>query len=266
MVKAGGEEVWGWVPREEDDGADRDCWICHACPAGCTGPSFKKASIFSYESEEKVREYLVLHLTKSGHHLMEDAAARELAATTDLEVKVETFQEREQLRQDMAPTEKKAAKRKQASAEGWDESWGESKKQCRWNEAKCGGGDDWSETPYHEASSSNANSTANNAAEQMVEVSKSMVEVVRSLATSVQPRATSDLPQPRPPTFPPPTPLTLAIGNEFDYESLVDNLERIFQCIGQATSVLISAARTLTDEGSRIRAAQQALQQTLRRH
>ena len=62
-----------------------------------------------------------------------------------------------------------------------------------------------------------------------------------------------------------PAPLELVPANQVNWNSVPDILERISQGIGQATSVLISTARTLTEEGHRLRAAQQQLNLQLAR-
>ena len=109
MSKAGGEEVWPCVPEEEGDGEDRQVWILEQRPVeGCTPASFKKAGIFSYESLETAIEYCILHLTKSGHHLMSHDDATVAATSANFVMMKETVEERvEYSRQATKSTTKK---------------------------------------------------------------------------------------------------------------------------------------------------------------
>ena len=51
-----------------------------------------------------------------------------------------------------------------------------------------------------------------------------------------------------------------------DCMSIMDGLDRIYNSLGHTTSLLVSTARSLTEEGQRIRAAHTAIQTQLNHH
>ncbi len=112
-MKAGGEEIWGFVPEEEDDGLDRTCFFfLTCCPRDdCSQQSWHKARIYSYQGKAKAIDYLTAHLTKSSKHSLEFDEALEIATNADWTERVETFADRERFRTEMKASEERAAKK-----------------------------------------------------------------------------------------------------------------------------------------------------------
>ena len=93
------------VPEGDDDGVDRVYWTVDRCPGNddptlgkCSAASWRKASVWSYESENAVKCYLKHHLMNSGSHLAEEITANAWAETAPIKEIVETYDEREQYR------------------------------------------------------------------------------------------------------------------------------------------------------------------------
>ena len=95
------------------------------------------------------------------------------------------------------------------------------------------------------------------------------VEALNAVAKTVQAKrgvlVVNPKTKPAQPRFRAPAPLELVPANQVNWNSVSNSLEMSFQGIGQATSVLISTARTVTEEGHRLRAAQQQLNLQLAR-
>ena len=104
--KAGGEETQ-IVPVGEDDGQDRIIFECLECPRAdqCSVRSFKGANVFSYIDEELPKEYLKRHLMGSSYHQLSEADAMAEAAEVEITQRVETYACRQQIREDLEEAE-----------------------------------------------------------------------------------------------------------------------------------------------------------------
>jgi len=97
------------VPEETDDQMPRTKYLIKECPhkEKCSADAFKRAAVWSYESEEKCKSYLAWHLNKSSLHYLPPTDATTEAAYAPVEIDIESFEDREEWR-----TEEKAAKKR----------------------------------------------------------------------------------------------------------------------------------------------------------
>ena len=121
MPKSGGDEVWRFVPIEQDDGEPRTLWTCTECPGqGCTKASWRSAKVYSYHGRETCEEYLVSHLMRSGNHALSEAEATDLAQTANFEQTIETKEDRDEYREqaeEAAAAFERAKQKKRKAAE-----------------------------------------------------------------------------------------------------------------------------------------------------
>ena len=288
-MKAGGDEVWGYLPEAEDTGGDRLYWFCETCPLShqCTPSSWKKAKIFSYVSEEACFEYLKKHLKHSSLHMCTEEEALEHLSNCEIKEEFETEETRVQVREEYMAHEEKDAKKKRAREA--EEKEAIAKK--RYTEKK----EDW-QTSWQRSSQKGqraASSWRQQEKEKPSEVESALVGAVTTLTQVVKDlgkassapvddgkQSRGELvpvmsPQsfgPRPPIGLPPAGIAVAFAptvrddvtlSRADCQSIMDGLDRIYNSLGHTTSLLVSTARSLTEEGQRIRAAHTAIQSSL---
>lgn len=96
-----------WLEEEEDTFEDRQYFWIDQCPkGGCSKDSFKRANVWSYESEDQVRRYLVHHLIHSSSHEMKGPDAKSLAFETSVDFQFESRESRDQSRAEYAEHQK----------------------------------------------------------------------------------------------------------------------------------------------------------------
>ena len=283
--KAGGSEN-GWISAEEDDGGDRMYWKCTACPLqeSCKGSknSFKNACLWSYESEETCRGYVLRHLFHSGVHQNDNlnrGEAETYAEGADIEVFTETLADRCQYRDQLEDQKKQK-----------DNQWGLAEED-EWNDQGEPEGGGKRSRPSCSARDSNALGSQPKAAKGgkgkcgkgkrgkgSDDVNK-LTDVVSQLATTVAglASASSSLAPPPAIAIGASTNGTLIQSNMLALQGqahrgvatdqclqmVADSVTRILESIGQATSHCISTARLLNDEGLRLKSALSAIEQTV---
>ncbi len=239
-LKAGGTESC-WANPDEDGQLDRSLWRCVQCPLQETCKksrhSFKNACLFSYESEERVREYIKRHVMLAGVHredqLSEDVA-EDWANTADVEWEIETFQDRVAYRTQLDEMhERPKAEKRSWEASGWDEA--------DHRKAKAKGG----------VKGKGKVSSNDVRVRELQTAVKQLTEVVTSAAASSiaggsggSPLAASNV-----------LALSSRAPSQQGIEMVTDSVNRILESIGQATSQCITTARTLNEEGTRLRSA-----------
>jgi len=104
--KAGGEETQ-FMPVDEDDGSERTIFECLECPRAseCSVRSFKGANVFSYVDEELPKEYLKRHLMGSSYHQLSEADAMAVAVDAEITQRTETYACRQKIREDLEEAE-----------------------------------------------------------------------------------------------------------------------------------------------------------------
>ena len=97
------------INEEDDPGDDLNYWICKICPMDpkteenckCHPAAIEGAKLFSFESEERCKLFVANHLFYGKCHpsikSWEDAEV--LSEQADIEVGVQTYEEREKKRQ-----------------------------------------------------------------------------------------------------------------------------------------------------------------------
>ena len=84
---------------DEDEGIDRNGWVAKCCPAmDCSKPAWKRAACWSYDSEDKVRCYIMNHLMGSGVHNVDKDEALDLAMNANIENFIDTASDRAKYR------------------------------------------------------------------------------------------------------------------------------------------------------------------------
>ena len=238
-----------YVAAEDDDGEDRELWRCFECPRHDTckkSRSFKNACCYSYISEEECREYVKRHLLRSGVHrddgLTEDTA-NELAQSAEIVLEYETEPQRKEYRESVSSRPQEpdwpppGRKRQGDDAEeppSRRPAIGAPPPPILQPVSKAGGA---AVAPLVEALAHVlANAAAGSSGSSGLAASNTA-----ALATRAH------------------TPTSQGV------ELVTDSMNRILESIGQATSQCISTARTLNEEGQRLRAAASAIEQAMRR-
>ena len=92
-----------FVPRGEDDGADRHVWWVFQCPLPneCSKGSWKRADCVSYVSPEDAIAKVRSHLMISALHNRSEEEADSLLENIEVETAVETAKDREEYRQQL---------------------------------------------------------------------------------------------------------------------------------------------------------------------
>jgi hypothetical protein len=102
------EESWH-QSEDEDEGIDRNWWVAQCCPAkDCSKNAWKKAACWSYDSEDKVKCYIMNHLMGSGVHDKDHDEALDLAVNASIENFVETARDRAKYRRQCQLGEKQS--------------------------------------------------------------------------------------------------------------------------------------------------------------
>jgi hypothetical protein len=247
--KAGGNESM-YVSEEDDDQKDREFWRCYACPLyeSCkkSKNSFKNSCCYSYVNEETCREYVHRHLMYSGTHkddkLTEDDA-NALAQGAEIGLSFETYAERVEYRAglDLKPPEPE-----------FPPSNLQRKRQR-----------DDDEPPFTRAAAIGA--APRTKAPGATPPVEALGVMVGQLANALQAagcgsssgsglQASNN------------AALALRRGpNAQGVELVTESMNRILESIGHATSQCISTARTLNEEGQRLRAAAVAIEEAMKR-
>ena len=253
-MKAGGNES-SYLAREQDSGGDRQYWHCLQCPLADSCPkskaSFKKANLFSFESEQKCREYVVLHLRHAGVHaddaLSEEDAVR-YAEMAQVEAGIETYQDREEYRNAL---ERRGTKRKAASPPTDDEPLLRPTSKAGTVTPKI------PDHPPPGAPIAELTTAVSQLTQVLTSSSGSALPATSSgsAVPSLSIRNTSAL-----------SLLQVGAGAHPDQgiNLLRDSLSRILESLSQATSQCITTARLLNEEGTRLRAASSAIEEQLR--
>lgn len=95
-----------WIPAlADDEEQDRMRFVCMECPLldKCSGPGWKRAKAWSYESADQARSHVAWHLNKSSNHYLKPIDAVELALQADILEEICTFEERQQARVEAEP-------------------------------------------------------------------------------------------------------------------------------------------------------------------
>ena len=95
-----------WIPAlADDEEQDRMRFVCLECPLldKCSGPGWKRAKAWSYESADQARSHVAWHLNKSSNHYLKPIDAVELALQVDILEEICTFEERQQARAEAEP-------------------------------------------------------------------------------------------------------------------------------------------------------------------
>jgi hypothetical protein len=234
-----------YVAEEDDDQQDREFFRCFVCPLYETckksKSSFKNSCCFSYVDEETCRQYVQRHLLLSGIHkednLTEDNA-NDLAQNAEITMSFETYEERQAYRSGLEnkPTEP-------------DHPPPPQRKRPR-------DGDE------PRAAAIGARNKAPGATPQV----EALGFVVGQLASALQAAGCgsssgSSLQATNNAALALRSPAPTAQGVEL----VTDSMNRILESIGHATSQCITTARTLNEEGQRLRAAVVAIEQQLKR-
>jgi hypothetical protein len=238
-----------YLAEEDDDQQEREFWRCFACPLYETCKksknSFKNACCYSYVDEETCRQYVQRHLFRSGIHkddnLTEDNA-NSLAQSAEVTFAFETYEERVEYRSglDIKPTEPDYPPPTREPQ----------RKRQR----------DGDEPPR--AAAIGARNNAPGATPQV----EALGVMVGQLATALQAAGCgSSSGSSLQATNSAALALRSAAPTAQGVELVTDSMNRILESIGQATSQCISTARTLSEEGQRLRAAAVAIEQALKR-
>ena len=111
-------EQW-LLEAEDDEGNDRPMWMIERCPlTGCSTDSWRRAAVWSYESEDRVYSYFKRHLMMSSLHQPSEEDADQVIAEGNFEIKIEleTFDEREAYRKSMSQQAKKKRSAEEAAS------------------------------------------------------------------------------------------------------------------------------------------------------
>ena len=247
MTKAGGSESM-YVAEEDDDHQDREFYRCFVCPLYETckksKSSFKNSCCYSYVDEETCRQYVQRHLLLSGIHkednLTEDSA-NDLAQNAEITMSFETYEERlaYRLSLDNKPTEPDYPPPPQ-------------RKRPR----------DSSPRPAAIGARSSTWASATAAATPQADA---LGFVVGQLASALQAAAGSSSGSSLQATNNAALALRSPAPTAQGVQLVTDSMNRILESIGQATSQCITTARTLNEEGQRLRAAAEAIEKQLKR-
>ena len=236
-----------YVAEGDDDHEDREFFRCHVCPLYETCKkskmSFKNSCCFSYVDEQTCREYVRLHLLGSGIHkednLTEDAA-NDLAQSADIVMSFETYEERQEYRSGL---EKKTTEP--------DHPPPPQRKRPR--EAAPIGAQSRRERGVPQQHAIGATPQAD------------AVGLVHQLASALQAAAGSSSGSSLQATNNAALALRSPAPTAQGVQLVTDSMNRILESIGQATSQCITTARTLNEEGQRLRAAAEAIEKQLKR-
>ena len=238
-----------YVAEGDDDHEDREFFRCQFCPLYETCKkskmSFKNSCCFSYVDEQTCREYVQRHLLLSGIHkednLTEDAA-NDLAQSADIVMSFETYEERQEYRSGLEkkPTEPDhppppQRKRPRDSDEPRAAAIGA--RSSTWASATAAA------TPQAEALGFVVGQLASALQAAAGSSSGSSLQATNNAALALR------------------SPAPTAQGVQL----VTDSMNRILESIGQATSQCITTARTLNEEGQRLRAAAEAIEKQMKR-
>ena len=239
-----------YISEEDDDQQDRELWRCFACPLHDTcrksNNSFKNSCCYSYVDEETCREYVRRHLQLSGIHKedkLNEEQANALAQGAEITLAFETYEQRVEYRAGLdAPLPREP----------------EHPPPGRKRQRDC----EEPPAPARRAGAIGAILAPSNKATGAAPQVEALGAMVGQLANALQAAAGSGgLQASNNAALATRTSAPTAQGVEL----VTDSMNRILESIGQATSQCISTARTLNEEGQRLRAAAVAIEQALRR-
>ena len=244
-----------YVAEGDDDHEDREFFRCQFCPLYETCKkskmSFKNSCCFSYVDEQTCREYVQRHLLLSGIHkednLTEDAA-NDLAQSAEITMSFETYEERQEYRSGLEkkPTEPDhppppQRKRPRDSDDPRAAPIGAQSRRASATER----------VPQQHAIGATPQADALGFVHQMASALQAAAGSSSGSSLQATNNAALALRSPAP----------TAQGVQL----VTDSMNRILESIGQATSQCITTARTLNEEGQRLRAAVVAIEQQLKR-
>ena len=246
--RAGGDESW-IPPVDEEVDEDRPYWKCSKCPVDEACKTFHKSNCISFVDEDRCRYFVQQHLQFSGNHNLMEGSAQGLAAEATVNEFVQTREERDKYRDEI---EKIAAKKRswtweEEGGSWWEEEGGWCDESRKKGKGKGKGGDKGKKCKGKDKADKSG------IQEDIRQMNNSIGQLANIVAGAVLPPQASGSRQGG---------AQLALGNvgdrgllRLDPDQLImrDRCERILEALGNTQAVLIQTARTLNDEGGRIK-------------
>ena len=265
--KAGGHESW-FVAAEDDDRATRPKWIAQCCPKACdcSPKSFHDANCMSYISEDRCREYVYLHLKGSGKHQYDDSYSRELAEDAEIRKEMETFADREANRSWLTDHQNKQRAAPEENHERRRTTRSRSRRAPGHHRTRVPSPPSpppARKMPSGAAASDDQTDRTARKLDNLERKLEAMADTLAASAGGVQPLSLASGSG----LHPPPPPLIVELSpiqvQRSSAEALDDSISRILSAMTNASMLLISTVQTLSAEGQRIKAAQDAIKRAL---